>query len=154
MNAIMSPFTARCHPLQRRLREATAGWLPALPACSALTSHRYDQVHARMWPDASWERLWLANRLLLHMWWIDDILDDPGRHDALDLARAHHDVLSSGSRGDDSDGSAVLAGLLAEAAHLMPPRWNHRIRQQYENYLTSSIVHRDRFGVVPTLATT
>lgn len=147
------PFPVRIHPQQQRLELTTAAWLPVLPGGADLVFHRYDRVHARMWPEATWQRLWLASRLLLHMWWIDDILDDPSDGTAAALARSHLSVLASATQQGCDDGSGVLAALLAEADQLMPPRWQRRIRALYRDYLMTSVAHRDDFGVTPKLCT-
>lgn len=148
--ALACPFPVRRHPEHERLSEATRKWLVMLPAGTRLIAHRYDQVHAQMWAAAEWKRLWLANRLLLHMWWIDDILDDPARKDAGDIAATHREVLMQRSTGRN-DGSHVLAELMNEVYALMPESWIRRVRSLYIAYLDTSLAHREGIGTVPTL---
>lgn len=150
IRALACPFPVRSHPEHQRLSDATRNWLTVLPEGTHMEGHRYDQVHARMWPAAEWERLWLANRLLLHMWWIDDILDDPSRNDVDLIAASHCDVLAQNSPGRN-DGSRVLAELLQEASRFMPESWMQRARQLYLDYLNTSLAQRGHIGTVPTL---
>jgi hypothetical protein len=148
--ALTCPFPLRNHPERARLYQATREWLAIFPEGDRLAAHRYDQLHAQMWPSASWERLWLANRLLLHMWWLDDILDDPTRSDAKSMAAAHRRVLMQTSKGSN-DGSRLLAELLNEASGFMPGDRIQRVRGLYLAYLDTSLLQREQMANVTTL---
>ncbi|MTD56938.1 terpene synthase family protein [Amycolatopsis pithecellobii] len=168
---ISCPFPARVNPNLHRLTVDTELWIREQrlfsqhPDADRLTrrflSHRYAEVHARMWPDAEYSGLWLANRLLTHMWCMDDFLDEIWGADQDD--RADHvsgligEVLTGTATAADVAGeplAAVLRTLWTEARAVALDFWMDRAAQTYLAYLKTTAddrAHRSARSV-PTTA--
>ncbi|MBB2934905.1 hypothetical protein FHX82_001925 [Amycolatopsis bartoniae] len=169
---ITCPFPARVNPHLPRLTEDTERWIreqglfaqhdDADRLTSRFVGHRYAEVHARMWPDADYPGLWLANRLLIHMWCLDDFLDEiwgaDQDHRADRVAELIGEVFAGRATEADVVGEPLAAALLtlwAEARNVAPDFWLDRAAAAYLAYLKASAEDRaQRWSArsVPTTA--
>ncbi|WP_440073294.1 terpene synthase family protein [Streptosporangium sp. OZ121] len=152
------PFALRIHPEADRLAADTAEWIRRsglFPATRGqaerhFISQRHAALHARIWPEADYPRLWLANRLLTYCWWMDDVLDSPEPIVDIgigDLVEALRDT-SAGRPVDPALAAEPAVGvfrdLWSEAAGMAPPFWLSRLTTFFLDYLSVSMRHRDR----------
>ena len=158
---IHSPFTARVHPRREQLNLDTDRWIrqqnlfaqraDADELTGRFLSHRYAEVHARMWPDAEYDGLWLANRLLTHMWCLDNFLDEIWGADQEDHVSQVTWLIgeifagrATSSQVADEPMAAVLRDLWAEARAVAPNHWLARAARIFLVYLAATGAERER----------
>lgn len=168
---IHSPFPPRVHPRRNQLHLDTDRWIrqqdmfahcaDADDLTRRFLSHRYAEVHARMWPDADYDDLWLANRLLTHMWCLDNFLDEIWGADQDDHARRAGWLIGEVFAGRATPAqlageptAAVLLELWAEARAVSPDHWLARTARIFLDYLAATDVERARrFSAQPVPST-
>ncbi|HWC84594.1 MAG TPA: hypothetical protein VG756_31945 [Pseudonocardiaceae bacterium] len=158
---IYSPFTARVHARREQLHIDTDRWIrqqglfsrcaDADELTERFLSHRYAEVHARMWPDADYPDLWLANRLLTHMWCLDNFLDEIWGADQDDRVSQVTWLIGEVFAGRTTQAqvaaepmAAVLRELWSEAQALAPDHWLARTAQVFLDYLAATRAERER----------
>ncbi len=168
---ISCPFPARVNRHLAQLTVDTERWIRAQgmfseqPDADRLTSrfisHRYAEVHARMWPDAEYSGLWLANRLLIQMWCLDNFLDEIWGVDQDDHANNVSELIAAVLTGAATPAdaaveplAAVLLELWTEARTTALEHWLDRAAQTYLAYLATTIDDRTQRAAnsIPTTA--
>ncbi len=168
---ISCPFPARVNPHLAQLTVATERWIQerdmfsGQPDADRLTSrfisHRYAEVHARMWPDAEYSGLWLANRLLIQMWCLDNFFDEIWGAAEDDHANHVSELIGAVLTGTATPAdvaleplAAVLLELWAEVRTTAPEHWMDRAARTYLAYLATTIDDRAQRAAhsVPTTA--
>jgi hypothetical protein len=171
--AIFSCASARIHPLSSELETKTVDWvhrnrmferdlgIPAEEAEARFLRQRHAVAHAMLWPDATAENLWMANKWALWSWFLDDHFDEvwfrQPSDEALIITTAVKAVLRGrrpAARGNDPL-VATVRSLREEAEDTFPEAWLRHFVGRYCAYIDACLVELDRYRrprIVPTSA--